>query len=109
MYEYVFTYLYERSQSLTVKLSTLFTLWTQLLGATRLWAPFRELISVRFADCEPMVHMLTVGAGVGELLEALTALEGFFSGVEPLVFGEMMLVLERFRALDALVWSLSCN
>lgn len=46
-----------------------------------------RLIPVGLADSEPVVHVLTVRAGVRELLEALAALEGFFTGVQPLVFG----------------------
>lgn len=58
----------------------------------------RWLISVGLADGEPVVHVLTVGARVRELLEALAALEGFLTGMEPLVFSQMMFVFECLRA-----------
>lgn len=47
--------------------------------------------------------MLAVGAGVREALEALGALERLFATVQPFVFSQVMLVLERLRALLALV------
>lgn len=56
-----------------------------------------------------MVHVLAVGAGVGELLEALAALEGLLAGVQALVLREVVLVLERLRALHALVGPLTCQ
>lgn len=68
-----------------------------------------HLLPVGFADCEPVVHVLAVGAGVRELLEALAALEGLLAGVQPLVLGQMVLVLERFWTFQALVWSLACG
>jgi len=33
-----------------------------------------------------MIHVLAIGAGVREALEALGALEGLFAAVQPLVF-----------------------
>lgn len=59
-------------------------------------AMFR-LIPVGLAYGEPMVHVLTVGARVRELLEALAALEGLLTGVEPLVFRQVMFVFECLR------------
>ena len=55
---------------------------------------------------EPVVDVLAVGAGVGEALEALGALEGLLAGVEPAVLGEVVLVLERLVAVRALVRTL---
>lgn len=68
-----------------------------------------HLLPIGLADSEPVVHVLAVGAGVRELLEALAALEGLLAGVQPLVLGQVVLVLERFWALQALVWSLTCG
>lgn len=65
------------------------------------------LIPVGLADGEPVVHVLAVGAGMGELLEALEALEGFLAGVEALVLGQVVLVLERLWAHFALVGPLT--
>lgn len=56
-----------------------------------------------------MVHVLAVGAGVGEALEALGALEGLLAAVQSLVFRQVMLVLKCFRALLTLVRPLPCN
>lgn len=56
-----------------------------------------------------MVHVLAVGAGVRELLEALAALEGLLAGVQSLVLGQVVLVLERFWAFQALVRTLACE
>ena len=53
-----------------------------------------------------MVDVLAVGAGVGEALEALGALEGLLAGVEPAVLGEVVLVLEGLVAVRALVRTL---
>lgn len=50
-----------------------------------------------------MIHVLAVGAGVREALEALGALEGLFAAVQPLVFSQMMLVLERSWTLHTFV------
>ena len=51
-----------------------------------------------------MVNVLTVGAGVGELLETFLALVGLLSAVKSLVFHEVMLVFESFVAAITLVW-----
>lgn len=56
-----------------------------------------------------MIHVLAVGARVREALEALGALEGFFAAVQSLMFGQMMLVLERPWALYAFVRPLPCK
>ena len=56
-----------------------------------------------------MVDVLAVGAGVGEALEALGALEGLLAGVEPAVLGEVVLVLEGLVAVGALVRPLIWN
>lgn len=56
-----------------------------------------------------MIHMLAVGAGVREALEALGALKRLFAAMQPLVFSQMMLVLERSWTLHAFVWPLPCN
>lgn len=50
--------------------------------------------------------MLAVGAGVGEALEALGALEGLLAAVQSLMFRQVMLVLKCFRALLTLMWPL---
>ena len=50
-----------------------------------------------------MVDVLAVGPRVGEPLETLGTLERFFPGVEPAVFGQMVLVLESLVAVAALV------
>lgn len=44
-----------------------------------------------------------------ETLETLLALEGFFSRMKSLVFGQVMLVFECFTANITLVWTLTCN
>lgn len=56
-----------------------------------------------------MVHVLAVGAGVGEALEALGALEGLLAAVQSLVFRQVMLVLKCFRALLTLMRPLPCK
>lgn len=56
-----------------------------------------RLIPVGLADGEPVVHVLTVGARVRELLEALAALERLLASVEPLVFRQVMFVFECLR------------
>ncbi|KYN05561.1 hypothetical protein ALC62_03479 [Cyphomyrmex costatus] len=50
-----------------------------------------------------MIHVLAIGAGVREALEALGALEGLFAAVQPLVFSQMMLVLERSWTLHTFI------
>ena len=55
-----------------------------------------------------MVNVLTVGAGVGELLETFLALVGLLSAVKSLVFHEVMLVFESFVAAITLVWPVFC-
>jgi len=50
-----------------------------------------------------MIHVLAIGAGVREALEALGALEGLFAAVQPFVFSQMMLVLERSWTLRTFV------
>lgn len=50
-----------------------------------------------------MIHVLAVRARVREALEALGALEGLFPAVQSLVFGQMVLVLERLGAQHAFV------
>jgi hypothetical protein len=54
-----------------------------------------------------VVHVLAVRAGVGELLEALKALERLLPGVEALVLRQVVLMLERFRTHFALVRALT--
>lgn len=56
-----------------------------------------------------MIHVLAVGAGVREALEALGALKGLFAAVQSLVFGQMMLMFERPWALHAFVRPLPCG
>jgi hypothetical protein len=56
-----------------------------------------------------MVHVLAVGAGVGEPLQTLLALERLFAAMQSLVFRQVVLVLEGFRAHVALVRALTCN
>lgn len=58
-----------------------------------------HLLPIGLADSEPVVHVLAVGAGVRELLEAFAALEGFFAGVQPFVLCQVVLVLESFGTL----------
>lgn len=67
------------------------------------------LFSIRLAVRVTMIHVLAVGAGVREALEALGALEGLFAAVQSLVFGQMVLVLERPWALHAFVRPLPCG
>ena len=56
-----------------------------------------------------MVDVLAVGAGVREALQALGALERLLAGVQPLVLGQVVLVLERLVAVGALVGALVCK
>ena len=56
-----------------------------------------------------MIHVLAVGAGVREALEALGALKGLFAAMQSLVFGQMMLMFERPWALHAFVRPLPCG
>lgn len=44
-----------------------------------------------------------------EALETLLTLERLLAAVQPFVFGQVVLVLERFRAHLALVRSLTCR
>lgn len=67
----------------------------------------KELVSVWLADREPVVHVLAVGAGVRELLETLAALERLLAGVQPLVFSQVVLMLESLRTFQAFVRSLA--
>lgn len=64
-------------------------------------------IPVRLAVRVAVVHVLAVRARVGEPLQALAALEGLFAGVEPLVFRQVVLVLERLRTFEAFVGALA--
>lgn len=50
-----------------------------------------------------MIHVLAIGAGVREALEALGALKGLFATVQPFMFSQMVLVLERSGTLHAFV------
>lgn len=61
------------------------------------------VLSVGLAIAEPVVHVLTVRARMGEALQALRALEGFLATVQTLVLRQVMLVLERLVAHVALV------
>lgn len=65
------------------------------------------LFSVRFAIRVPVVHVLAIGARMRKALEALGTLEGLFATVQAFVLSQVMLVLERLRALLALVGPLS--
>lgn len=67
------------------------------------------LFSIRLAVRETMIHVLAVGTGVREALEALGALKGLFAAVQSLVFGQMMLMFERPWALHAFVRPLPCG
>lgn len=73
------------------------------------WVDGVLLFSVGLAVRITMIHVLAVGAGVGEALEALGALEGLFAAVQPLVFSQMMLVLERSWTLHTFVGPLPWN
>ena len=53
-----------------------------------------------------MVHVLAVGAGVGEPLQTLLALERLFAAMQPLVFGQVVLVLEGVQTLKHLAINL---
>lgn len=66
-----------------------------------------RLVPVGLADGEPVVHVLAVRARVGELFVALAALERLLARVQPLVLGQVVLVLERLRTLHALVRTLT--
>lgn len=68
-----------------------------------------RLVPVGLAYREPVVHVLAVGAGVGELLEALEALEGLLAGVQSLVLRQVVLMLESLWAHLAFVRSLTCK
>lgn len=67
----------------------------------------RHLIPVRFAVRIPVVHVLAVGSRMGEALKAFGTLEGFFTAVQSFVLGQMVLVLERLGAVNALVRTLA--
>lgn len=67
----------------------------------------RHLIPVRLAVRVSVVHVLTVGSRVREALKAFGALERFLAAVQSLVLRQMVLVLERFRTVDALVRTLA--
>jgi hypothetical protein len=56
-----------------------------------------------------MVHVLAVGARVGEAFQALGTLKGLFATVQPFVFGEVVFVFERLRTFDAFVGTLTWN
>ena len=51
----------------------------------------------------PVIHMLTVRAGVGELLETFLALVGLLPAVQSPVFYQVMFVLESLVTALALV------
>ncbi|KYN33792.1 hypothetical protein ALC56_11868 [Trachymyrmex septentrionalis] len=77
--------------------------YKKLIGKLKIKGVQVLLFSVRFAIRITMIHVLAVGAGVREALEALGALEGLFAAVQPLVFSQMMLVLERSWTLHTFV------
>ena len=54
-----------------------------------------------------MIHVLTVGARMGEALETLLALERLLAAVQALVLRQVVLVLESFGAHVALVGPLT--
>lgn len=64
---------------------------------------FPRLLSVGLAVRVPVVHVLAVRTRMGEPLQALAALERLLAAVQTLVLGQMVLVLEGFRTLVALV------
>lgn len=66
-------------------------------------------IPVRLAVRVAVVHVLAVRARVGEPLQALAALEGLLAAVQALVLRQVVLVLERFRTLEAFVGTLACK
>lgn len=84
--------------------------WTNPQGTLRsaLWQHF-SLLSVGLAVGVSVIHVLTVGARMGESLETLGTLEGLLATVESLVLRQMVLVLEGLRTLGTLVRSLTCN
>lgn len=73
------------------------------------WSYEHFLFSVGLAVRVAVVHVLAVGARVREAFEALTALERLLAAVQPFVFGQVVLVLERFGALVAFVRPLTLN
>ena len=54
-----------------------------------------------------MVHVLAVGARVGETLATFVTAVGLLSGVQSRVFYQMVLVFEGFVADAALMWPFS--
>lgn len=73
------------------------------------WADGVLLFSVGLAVRITMIHVLAIGAGVREALEALGTLEGLFAAVQSFVFSQMMLVLERSWTLQTFVGPLPWN
>lgn len=53
--------------------------------------------------------MLGIGAGVGEPLETLLALEGLLAAVQPFMLRQVVLVLEGLGAHLAFVRTLACK
>ena len=56
-----------------------------------------------------MVHVLAVRTRVREPLEALIALKRFLAAVQTFVLGQMVFVLESFRADITFVRALTCR
>lgn len=73
------------------------------------WEDWVLLFSVGLTVRITMIHVLAVGAGVREALEALGALEGLFAAVQTLMFSQVMLVLERSWTLHTFVGPLPWN
>ena len=63
-------------------------------------------IPVGFAIGEAMVNVLTVGPRMGKPFEAFRTLEWLLAGVQPFVFGQVMLVLESLVTFRTLVGTL---
>ena len=73
-------------------------------------AAYLLILGVRgLAVLVAVVHVLGVGAGVGEALAALLALEGLLSGVQAPVLRQVVLVLEGLGAHLAGEGAGACN
>lgn len=71
---------------------------------------FLFILGVRgLAVLVAVIHVLGVGAGVGEALAALLALEGFLPRMQASVFRQMVLVLEGLATHFAGEGACACN
>lgn len=72
------------------------------------WTPILSLpvwLAVRVA----MIHVLAIWSWVWEFFQAFRALKWLFAGMQTLMFGQMMLVLESLRAILTFIWTLACS